>query len=237
MLVCCALAQADPPTLFRVIRNATWTDNTGYSDARVAVTVLGMTATSGPFESWFLEMHDSFASIEAVDKALSIPRTGVPYSDDVLPPSTTLIALYRPNLSHRSDEAAKSMPKARYFLLSIYRIRPGTQAGFFDLVRMRRSHFESINLDQPEMAYQVMAGAPSGTFIFITPLASLKTFDDGLARTPEGYREVAAEQKLTADVEIGHEYFLFRIDPRSSYISDDFAAGDPDFWNAKPKDR
>jgi hypothetical protein len=182
-------------------------------------------------------MHDSFASIESIDKAISLPHSVGLYSDEVLPPSTALIALYRPNLSHRSDEAVKSMTKARYFLLSIYRIRPGTQAGFIDLVRLRRSHFESINLDQPELTYQVMAGAPSGTFIFITPLASLKTFDDGLARAPEGYREVAAEQKLTADVEIGHEYFLFRIDPRSSYISDDFAAGDPEFWNAKSRDR
>ncbi len=236
MLGCCALAQADPPSLVRVIRNSTL-DVRSYADAKTDVTVLGMTAASGPSESWYLEMHDSFASIEAVDKTFSIPRAAVPYSDDVVPPSTTIIALYRQQLSHRADEAVKNMPKARYFLFSIHRIRSGAQAGFVDLVRMRRSHFESINIDQPEIAYQVMAGAPSGTFIFITPLASLKTFDDGLAKNPEGYSPAPAEQKLSAEVEIGHEYFLFRIDPRSSFISDDFAASDPDFWSVRPRER
>jgi hypothetical protein len=233
LLGCCVLAHADPPTLIRVIRN---TSGSAYAGANAAVTVLGTMSVSGPSEPWFFEMHDSFASIEDLDKTLAIARSGVPYSDDVLPPSLTLIALYRPNLSHRWDEAAKSMPKARYFLVSIYRIRPGAQTGFADLVRMRRSRFESINFDQPEMAYQIMAGAPSGTFMFITPLASLKTFDEGLAKTPDGPREGGtAEQKLAAEVEIGHESFLFRIDPHSSYVSEDFASGDPEFWNSRPR--
>lgn len=61
--------------------------------------------------------------------------------------------------------------------------------------------------------------------MFITPLASLKTFDEGLAKTPDGPREgVTAEQKLAAEVEIGHESFQFRIDPHSSYVSEDFAS-------------
>jgi hypothetical protein len=53
---------------------------------------------------------------EDLDKTLTIPRSGVPYSDEVLPPSLTLIALYRSNLSHRWDEADKSLAKAHYFL-------------------------------------------------------------------------------------------------------------------------
>jgi hypothetical protein len=51
--------------------------------------------------------------------------SGITYSDEVLPPARTLIALYRANLSHRRDEAAKMIPKARYFLVSVYRIRSG----------------------------------------------------------------------------------------------------------------
>jgi hypothetical protein len=210
------LAQADPPTVIRVIRNAQRSGNIGYSEAKDTITVLGATSVTGPSETWSFQMLDSFASMEDLDKALSMVSTGVPYSDDVLPPARTLIALYRANLSHRWDEAAKIIPKARYFLVSIYRIRPGAQTGFADLVKMRTSRFESINFDQPEIAYQIMSGMPSGTFLFITPLASLATFDDGLAKTPDGIREIAAEQKLAAEVEIGHESFLFRIDPSRS---------------------
>jgi hypothetical protein len=235
LLGCCVLAHADPPAVIRVIRNGQRSGNQGYSEAKDAITVLGATSVTGPSEAWSFEMLDSFASIENLDRTLSMVSTGVLYSDDVLPPARTLIALYRPNLSHRWDEATKIIPKARYFLVSIYRIRPGAQTSFADLVKMRTSRFESINFDQPEVAYQIMSGMPSGTFLFITPLASLATFDDGLAKTPDGLREIAAEQKLAAEVEIGHESFLFRIDPRISYVSDDFASADPEFWSSRPK--
>lgn len=231
----CVLAQADPPTVIRVIRNAQRSNNQGYEEAKDTITVLGATSVTGPSETWSFEMLDSFASMEDLDRALSMVSTGVPYSDDVLPAARTLIALYRANLSHRWDEAAKIIPKARYFLVSIYRIRPGAQTSFADLVKMRTSRFESINFDKPEIAYQIMSGMPSGTFLFITPLVSLATFDDGLAKTPDGVREVAAEQKLAAEVEIGHESFLFRIDPSRSYVSDEFASADPEFWSSRPK--
>jgi len=240
MLGSSVLAHADPPTLIRVIRNAVRANNPsgsnqGYLEAKDAITVLGATAVSGPSETWCFEMLDSFAGMEDLDKALPMVSTGVPYSDDVLPPARTLIALYRANLSHRWDEAAKVIPKARYFLVSIYRIRPGAQSGFADLVRMRTSRFESINFDQPEIAFQIISGMPSGTFLFITPLVSLTTFDDGVAKTPDGLKEIGAEQKLAAEVEIGHESFLFRIDPNHSYVSDEFAAADPEFWSSRPK--
>jgi hypothetical protein len=235
LIGCGTLVHADPPTLIRVIRNAQRSGNQGYAEAKDAITVLAATSVTGPSETWSFEMLDSFASMEDLDKALPMVSTGVPYSDDVLPPARSLVALYRANLSHRWDEAAKMIPKARYFLVSIYRIRPGAQSGFTDLVKMRTSRFESINFDQPEIAYQIMSGMTSGTFLFITPLASLTTFDDGLAKTPDGLREIAAEQKLAAEVEISHESLLFRIDPRNSYVSDEFASGDPEFWSSRPK--
>jgi len=236
LIACGALAFADPPTVLRVNRNPAALDGQNYADAKAAITALGATSTSGPIETWFFELHNSFASIEDLDKTLVMPRSGIPYSDEVLPASQTLLGLYRPHLSHRWDEAEKSLPKARYFLVTVYRVRSGGQTGFADLTRIRRSRFESMNFDQPEIAYQIMSGAPSGTFLFITPLVSMKTFDDGLAKTPDGPRESSAEQKLAAEVEIGHESFLFRIDPRASYVSEDFAAGDPEFW-ARPKNQ
>ncbi len=233
-LACTVLAHADPPKIIRVIRNATWADGRAYGEPKPAVTVLGATSISGPSENWFIELHTTFATVEDLDQRIPVPRSGVPYSDEILPPSTTLIAIYRDSLSHRWDEAVKIMQKARYFMLTIYRIRPGTEAGFAALMKMRGSHYESINFDQPAIAYQVMSGVMAGTYVFVTPLVSLQTFDEGLAKTPDGPREPsAAEQKLAAEVEVAHEYLLFRIDPKNSYVLDGFAAGDPNFWNSR----
>jgi hypothetical protein len=39
--------------------------------------------------------------------------------------------------------------------------------------------------------------------------------------------------KIASDVEIGREHLLFRVEPRISYVSNDFAEGDPEFWRGK----
>jgi len=232
---------ADPPELLRVIRNVHDAEpSRPYADSRTAVNVLGMRVVSGPDEAWLMEMHDSFASIEEVDQALASIRplrnsnaTANPASDD-LAPARLLIALYRPGLSYRPEEAAKSLTKAHYLLISIYRIRPGNEAAFSEIVKLRRARSDSINLDRPELAYEVVTGAMSGTYLFVAPFPTLKTLDDGLARTPayaEGVRD--ASKKATAETEISQERMLLRIEPGLSYVSDDFASGDPEFWNPK----
>jgi len=245
----CTVAQSDPPALIRVIRNIS--PNAAaiqpYVNARAAAQVLGLRSVSGLQETWLIEEHDSFASIEEIDRALSsvhpYRQEGEPFSgyDDVLTASRMLIGLFRPGLSYRSEEAVKGLPKARYLVVTIYRIRPGTDAGFAELVKLRRARYDTINLDRPEICYQVVSGAPSGTFIFVTPMNSLKSMDEGLARTPayaEAIRDAnaTAGRKIASETEIGHESLIFRLDPSISYVADDFAAEDPGFWSPKPKE-
>jgi len=237
-----AQAWADPPVLLRIVRNARDTESRQiYATAGTAVNVLGMRAISDLDEAWLMEMHDSFASIEGVDQALASarqarnsPGSAYPVPDEVLGPARSLIALYRPGFSYRADEAGKSFPRARYLLVSIYRTKPGDETAFAGIVKLRRAVNDSINLNRPEIAYEVVAGTVSGTYIFVTPLATLKNLDDGLTRTP-AYAEGARDEskKAAAQTEINHERLLLRIDPGLSYVSEEFASGDTEFW--KPK--
>jgi hypothetical protein len=234
---------ADPPELLRVIRNVQDVEpSRSYADARIAVNVLGMRAVSGLDEAWLMEMHDTFASIEDVDQALASVRPVINSkasanlaSGDVLPPARSLIALYRPALSYRPDAAAKNLSKAHYLLISIYRILPGNEDVFSEIIKLRRVRSDSINLDRPEIAYEVIAGAISSTYVFVAPFPTLKILDDGLAKTPayaEGARD--AGKKATAQADISQERMLLRIDRGLSYVSDDFASGNPEFWNPIP---
>lgn len=225
LLIFCATAQADPPELIRVIRGAGSAQP--YADAKVPIMILGMAPVSGVGEPWLMEAHDSFESIEAVDRALAglvVPEilrsTG---SDDILPSSRAIIGLFRAAFSYRPSEAEKSLPKARYLMVSIYRVRPGSENSFAELARLRRARFDSINLDRPELAYQVISGAASGTYLFVAPLMSLKVLDDGLAKAP-AYAEGVKEASTAANNEIGHEMLLLRIDPRMSLVPEDLAA-------------
>jgi hypothetical protein len=238
-----AQSQTEPSPLVQLTRRPGM-DATAirrYVEAGVPVNVVGMTSITGSAETWLLASHDTFASIEDFDRAA---RSRMPVrtsdaqqdqlSNDVPALSTSLIAVYRPGWSYRPDQAIRLFPKARYLHVSIYRTRPGGEAEFSELVKLRRGTFDSINLDRPEIAYQVISGAASGTYLLVAPLTSLKTLDDGLAKAPV-YAEGAAKagNKAAAEGEISRSNLLFRVEPGMSYVSDDFASGDPEFWRPK----
>ena len=41
--------------------------------------------------------------------------------------------------------------------------------------------------------------------------------------------------KIASDTEMSREHLLFRVEPRISYVSDDFAEVDADFWRGNKK--
>jgi hypothetical protein len=231
-----------PSALIRIVRHGVSPDYDpirSYADAQTGVNVLGLDPLTGSSESWLIEAHESFASIEATAQALATTRQ--PHLDaptDSLPLSGATIGIYRAGLSYRPDEAMAALPKSRFLNVSVYRVRAGSDLDFGELIRLRRKGLDAVNLDRPEIAYQVVSGAPSGTYVFISPLATLKTLDNGIARLP-AYAEALAEagadagRKLAAQAEIAREQRLFRMDPRISYVSDDFAAQDSGFWRSK----
>jgi hypothetical protein len=218
-----------------------------YANVGAAVNVIGLTSVTGLPETWLVEAHYSFASVEELDQRLSAlapvrasSDSSDPLQDDVLTPSRTMLAQYRPAWSYRPDQAIRMFPRARYFQVSLFRIRPGTEADFGELIRLRRATADVVNLDRPDLAYQVMSGAPGGTFIFVAPIASLRNFDEGVNPVPvyaEGLANsrVKDGSKIATDTEISREHLLFRVEPRISYVSSDFADVDPEFWRGKLK--
>ena len=245
ILACGTLAQSpnEPAPLLQLIRKPAVAAPPArpYGEARAAVNVIGLTAVTGPRETWLMEWHESFASIEALDKAIAglasrNTANGFPDSagEDILPPSRTLIGVYRPDWSYRAEQAVRLLPAARYFHVSIYRIHPGGEAEFGETVRLRRFGMDKANLDRPDLAYQMISGAPSGTFVFLAPLSSLRMLDDVLAKMPLYFEATAGARKGAAEVEISREHLLLRVEPRISYVSDDFASADHAFWRSTP---
>lgn len=246
IFVCCAAAQSpgEAPPLIRVVQmpGPEAASIRPYPAAGAALNVIGMNSITGVPETWLVEAHSSFGSIEDLDRAMPFARQlRIPASpqDEILAPSKTLVALYRPSWSYRPDQALKWLGVARYCHVTIYRIRPGTEPDFGELVKLRRWNLDSINVDRPDLAYQVVSGAPSGTYVFIAPLISLRAIDEGLTRMAPAHAEAMLETnmktalKIAAATEISREHLLFRIDPRMSYVSDEFASADPEFWRPK----
>lgn len=241
LAVCAAVAQSltEPPLLLRLHRHLGAASARPYADARITVNVVGMAAVTGPPETWLIEVHDSFASIEDVDQSVRPLGAFGAWDDpdqppaDILAGSRSLIAVYRPGFSYRPEQAVQTLRKARYCQVSIYRVHPGSEAEFAALIKSRRIMFNSINLDRPDLAYYVLSGAASGTYVFLAPLTSLKVLDDGLAKAPAYAENIAAEAAKTGG--LTREHLLFRVDPATSWVSDDFASADPEFWRGKAK--
>jgi len=234
IFACCSFAQA--PNVIRVVREGLFQPSI-YD--RAAVNAIGLSAVSGPAETWRIELHDSFASLEDLDKTLSaagflaFPGTSGPVSGDgVLPASNTVVARHRPGLSYRPEQAIQNLAKARYLDVVIYRIAPGDRADFAKVQRLREFGLDSINSDRPDMAYEVVSGAPSGTYISLTPLLSLRSLDEERPATPF-YAEgaVAAARKLSGSMDTLRERLWFRMEPQLSSVSREFAAPDAGFWH------
>lgn len=199
-----------------------------YRQRSVNVDVVGMQSITGDSQSWFIEPHPSFASFEASEKALAAAE---------VPDARRMIGVFRTGLSYRPDEAIKLVRSARYFQVTVFRIRPGAEVDFSELIRIRKTAFDSINLDRPELGYQIISGSTSGTYVFLSPLQTLRTLDNMFAHmrnpeagTPPRNREA---RQIQWEADVTREQMLFRVEPRISKVTEEFAASDPNFWRSR----
>jgi len=251
LLTSAAFAQIPtvPPPLIRITckPGSATVPTRPYADAKAPVEVVGLSASTGLPQTWMVELHENFASVEDLDNALSALSGGMAIDtpgqsgDDLLAPPRTLLAAFEHDWSYRPDDAIRMFPKARYMSVTVHRLRVGLESDFEELVRLRKLTNDSVNLNRPELAYHVISGAPSGTYVILAPLTSLRALDEGVADVPFFAAPTAdARAKAApkaADLEISREHLLFRVEPRLSYVSEDFASGDQAFWRGKPAAR
>jgi hypothetical protein len=130
--------------------------------------------------------------------------------------------------AHDSFEGPEALDTALAYNVpgeTMYRIRADPESDFASLIAQRRRALDSVNLDRPEIAYQVVSGAPAGTYLFLCPLAALKQLDNAV--------HAPAHMEGSSQIELIRERMLLRMEPRLSYVSDAFAAENIDFWRAK----
>ena len=207
--------------------------------------VLGLDAAAGPSEAWFIEGHDSFESIQNAD--MSVEKNNAMKADfttfestdgELRTNSRTMLAVLRPELSYKAGQFMGMLPKMRYMSTTIVRIRPRTDIRLAELGRKAVAAYERAMLEQPVATYQVVSGGVSGMYLLFAPMQSMKSMDEA----PERQRAVAqalgtegamAFVKAAGEVIVSEDVLLLEMNPKMSYVSKEFAAGDPDFWNPK----
>ncbi len=213
-----------------------------FANANWPTHYLAMTSITGPSEAWFSTGYDSFAAWETdtrnIDKnaALKKELDQLEARDGELRSGgRSLVAAFREDLSNQPNF---DITKMRYFRVITFRLKPGHDAQFPEAVKMVKAGYEKANLKQSWATYQVYSGMVTPSFLVFIPMKSLDEVDTafGHAKTlqeAQGEDNAKKLQTIAADAYNAVESNIFAFSPKMSYVSKDWAAGDPEFW--KPK--
>jgi hypothetical protein len=194
----------------------------------VPISWIELESLTGTSEALFLDPVNSFAEIEQAGTALAQlynTRADLAQSqqqiDDLVANSRTLTALLREDLS--LNATALNLAKARYLRIRVVQVRPERER---DFVNAMASHPASSNAQRVWAAYQVNAGMPDRTFLFLEPMRSMQEVDQQI---PSGTLEVAPLEGI-----VSTETNFYAIHPEMSHVGKDFAAAEPRFWMQAP---
>jgi hypothetical protein len=148
-----------------------------------------------------------------------------------------MMAVYRPELSFNPGVNIAQM---RYFTVTTTRIRPGFDAVYQEYVhKLIDVARQKAKVDDLHVAvFQVVSGAPGGTYLTFRPMKSLAEMD-----SPIGMKVRAAmsdDQRKDADKAVREaimstENSTYAFAPSMSYVEKEFAAMDSNFWSPKPQ--
>jgi hypothetical protein len=217
---------------------------------------LGLTPVSGDDNVVvYLEGYGSFADMEKANKQFEGTLATNPslraemeqmtqQGADMHASQKTSIAVYRSDLSFH-PMPMDAVAKSRYFGVSTSHAKMGHAADYEAWVKELNAGREKANADWIHTAvYQVVTGAPAGTFVTFTLYRSLAEWDEIGAKMQErnkaidaalGGDAVVKERRKQAAENIADTYSaLFAMSPAISRPSPTFMAYDPDFWKTKP---
>jgi hypothetical protein len=253
------MAQAEPPgpppflSIYREVmkpgkaaahekNEATWA--AAFAKASAPVNYIAMTSVTGPDEAWFLEGRDNIASIEKADQfiagnpALEAEVGGIAARDgELVASSSHMLALLRKDLSYQANVA---VPKMRYFSVTTIRVKPGYTSDFVANRKLLNEAHEKAKMDEHWAVYEVVSGAPGGTFLVFQPMKSLAEMDGFRDMHGKAYQDAMGEDNRTRTRDLTREATqstinqVFRLNPKMSVPSKEFAAGDAEFWTPKP---
>ena len=202
----------------------------------------GLDSLSGSSQVWFVQPMPSFAVNEeyersnAKDPLKSSLDTLDSRDGELRTSSRRMWAVYRPDLSYKPESV--NLAKTRFVDVATYRIKLGKDEDLAAGAKAIFGAYAKGDVDMSILGYQVTAGAPSGTFLFVTMMDSMKFLDaepDREKALKAGMPESTYQQlmKGTGDVFVSMEDNLFEVKPAMSLPSQTVIDADPAFWKSK----
>jgi hypothetical protein len=201
---------------------------------------LAAESQSGESRAIFLIGYPSFAAWEkdnadmAKNATLTAAFDRASLADgEQLTGFSTGVYVYREEMSLRANV---DIPHMRYFEISQFKVRPGHQKDWSDLVKMYKSGFEKAVPNAHWAVFESMYGTQNGgLYLVFNPMKSLAEVDASLgdgkkfeaAMGEDGMKKLS---ELTAACVEWTQTNLQQFNPKMSYPADEWIKADPDFW-------
>jgi hypothetical protein len=213
-----------------------------YEKAKGTQTYLALASTTGSPEVWYITPFESHAAFDEVtrkeeaDPVLSAELERLQRADaEYLTDLRNWQASARPDLSHGTFP---DVSKVRFYEITVFQVKPGYENAFAGVAK---AYAGAAGRSAPKASwrvYEVIAGAPSGTFLVFSSLQSYGEFDQAIADNVSMMKSFSAEdaislQKFSAEGMISAETNRFRLDPLQSYVTRSVRESDQAFWMPK----
>jgi hypothetical protein len=146
---------------------------------------------------------------------------------------STGVYLYRDEMSLRANVDIAHM---RYFEISRFKVRPGHEKDWNDLVKMYKEAYEKAVPNAHWAVFQSMYGDQNGgLFLVINPMQSLAEVDGSFAESKKFEGAMGADgmkkiSELAAVCIESSQTNLFQFNPKMSYPAEEWIKADPGFW-------
>jgi len=149
---------------------------------------------------------------------------------------SSAVYVYRDEMSLRANVDIAHM---RYFEISRFKVRPGHEKDWSDLVKMYKDGFEKAIPNAHWAVFESMYGDQNGgLFLVFNPMKSLAEVDEGLGDSKKFEAAMGADgmkklSELAAACIESAQTNLFQFNPKMSYPPEEWIKADPGFWSPK----
>ena len=211
-----------------------------FAKAKSPYYYVAMVSITGPNEAWYVSPFNSHAELgesmklESDNQALSAELARLQKGDaDHINSVRTIHAAARADLSYG---AFPDLALARFWEVSIFRVRPGFEEAFANVAKAYAAAAKRAAPNASWRIYEVIAGLPGPTYLIFSSVQSFaeldKAMQDGMAIgkafTPEDQQMM---EKFGSSGLINAETQRFRLEPAQSYVDAATKAKDPKFWS------
>lgn len=204
---------------------------------------VAMSSLSGKSRSLYVTRYSSFAEWETDNKlveknaalAAEIERASLA-DGDLLEAVDSGVFVLDEDLSYKPRA---DISHAHYMEITEFHVKLGQRENWLKLASLVKDGHEKAGDSAHWGMYEVAYGAPDGTYLAFSSDNSMADIDTGFADDKK-FHEALGEDGMKELRELYGETVesstseLFQINPKQSYVPEDWVKADPDFWRPKP---